>query len=178
MIDNPKFVDMLRQIKNEQRTGRMRVSTRVEGELSYATLFFNDGQLSNCEYNGKSGDLSISKLINSEIVTVVFVAGDGSDYIKDSSIRDIDTLLSSSGHQISDKTQPFFKPVEFENIAIDALKIICGDNATKLVNDLATRYPPEKNQDKFIEECVKLASNFVGNDMANKILKPLLATQK
>ena len=177
MTANQKFVDLTVQTRDEQRTGKMYAYSRVESKLSFATLFFHDGQLSNCEYNGKSGDLALSELINSEVTNVVFVAGDSPDHIRDPSIRDVDTLLTSIKHQQSDSTESANanKDAGLRDIATDALKTICGDNATNLVNDLAERYPPEENQHKFIEECVKLASNFIGDEMANEIFKPLFA---
>lgn len=175
MIDNEKFIDLITQAKNEQRSGRLYAYTRVDGKLSFATLFINHGQLSGCDYNEKSGDLALSELIDAPITTVVFVAGDGSDDIKDTDIRDIDTLLSSINNQKAYDTQPSFQVAEFKHIATEALKTICGDRATKLVDELAERYPPEKNHHKFIDECVKLASNFVGDKLANNALKSLLA---
>ena len=175
MIDNQKFIDLARQTSNELRTGKLYAYTRDGGKLSFATLFFIQGQLSSCEYSGKTGDVALSDLIDSKITNVVFVAGDGSDYIKDPSIWDIETLLSSTKPQITEKTQPSVEAPEFKDVAIDALKAICGDRATKLVNDLAEHYPPEKNQDKFFEECMKLTSGFVGGEIAKDVLKPLLA---
>ncbi len=174
MIDNQKFVDLITQTNNGQKTGRMYAYTRVGGRLSFATLFFNDGQLSSCEFNDKSGNLALSEVIGSQITTVVFVAGDGSDYARDSSIMDLNTLLSSIEHQITDSVQASIKSSELKDIATDALKTICGDNAIKLVSDLVERFPPEQKPDKFIDECLNLASSFVGRNLANDILKPLL----
>ena len=178
MIDNQKFVDLITQTNNGHKTGKMYAYIRVGGKLSFATLFFNDGQLSNCEYNDKSGNLALSEAIGSQITTVVFVAGDGSDYVRDSSIMDVNTLLSSIEHQITESVQVSIKSSELQDIATDALKTICGDNATNLVSDLAERFPPEQKHNKFIDECVKLASSFVGRNLANDILKPLLAMRK
>lgn len=175
MIDNQKFIDLARQTSTGQRTGKLYAYTRDGGKLSFATLFFIQGQLSGCEYSDKTGNQALSGLIDSQITNVVFVAGDGLDYIKDPSIWNVEALLSSTKPQLIEKIQPSIETSEFKDVAIDALKAICGDSATKLVNDLAERYPPEKNQDKFIEECVKLASGFVGAEIANNILKPLLA---
>lgn len=175
MIDNQKFIDLITQTNNGRKTGRMYAYTRVGGRLSFATLFFNDGQLSSCEFNGKTGDLALSGVIESQVTTVVFVAGDGSDYVRDPSIMDLDTLLSSIKHQVSDSEQNSIKSSELKDIATDAFKTICGDNAAKLIDDLAIQYPPDQKHDRFIDECVKLASKFVGRDLANDILKPLLA---
>ena len=178
MIDNQKFVDLITKTNNGQKTGRMYAYTRIGGKLSFATLFFNDGQLSSCEFNDKSSNLALSEIIDSQITTVVFVAGDGSDYARDPAIMDLDTLLSSVKHQISDHVEPSIKSSELKDIATDALKTICGDNATKLVNEVAERFSPEQKHDKFIDECVKLASSYVGRELANDILKPLLAMRK
>ena len=177
MIHNQKLIELVTKVNNKKRTGKLRVGTHsqagLDRKLLIATLFFNEGQLYDCEYDNQSGNRAVTDLINAPMVSTIFIQCDISAVSEKSFVPNVDTFLAMVKRQIMDKTPPPFDPSDLTRAAAETLREFCGKRAGKLIEDLIVRFPPAQNPKIFVRECVNIASDFIGVERAREKLKPL-----
>jgi len=175
VISIEQFIESVTSVHREKSTGRLRVGLRMDGKLRFATLFFDQGQLLDCEAQGQYGKTALNDLLDRPLVSSVFIRGEIPADTKNSTVPDVGAFIESARDRMAGEAVPAFDPDELIEITVDALRAIFGKRADRLVANIVAEFPPQKSAEVFLQECNKLAAEFSGSRKADSLFEPLFA---
>lgn len=171
----PKFINLMVEARDKKETGKLYAYYRDEAMIHIGMLFFNKGRLCGCKYDKLSGMEAVKKLFHSAIATAMFVRTQKGEIEEQSSMPDVSAVISNLTHESNAEAAPWsLSGDELLQAVSKTLGDILGEKGQKIVVSVAGKYPPERNAAAFIDECIKMAANFLGVKRARDIVEPLL----
>jgi len=164
------------EARDNRETGKLYAYYRDEAMIHIGMLFFNKGQLCGCKYDKLSGLEAIKKLFHSAIATAMFVRTQKGELEQQQSMPNVDAVISNLTHE-SDTTDtaPWsLTGAELLEAVSQTLGDILGEKGQANVAKIADQFPPQNNANLFIDECTRMAANFLGMKRASQVLQPLL----
>jgi len=173
---SPKFVNLMVEARDKKETGKLYAYYRDEAMIHIGMLFFNQGQLCGCKYDKLSGMEAIKQLFHSAIATAMFVRTKKGEIEEQSSMPNVDAVISNITNDVSSAgSAPWsLSDTELVQAVSKTMGEVLGEKGQNNVADIAVKFPPQENASLFINECIRMAANFIGSKRATQILQPLL----
>lgn len=170
-----KFLNQLSTAHNENKTGV--VFAYIKGDdstMETGILYFLKGVLCGSVLENFSGSDAIEKILNAKILSTVFLQKNKKELVEQPSMPSMDSILSKLVGKTNDVVvAQTLSSNEVVQAVVKILSDIIGPNAASKVEKIASTYPPDTDMSNFSSECIKFASNFIGNKLASDVLLPI-----
>lgn len=177
-----KFFNILTHVHEKQETGKVYAYSRSRdgGEIHVGLLFFKKGNPCGFLFDKIAGIDALKRIANSVIASTMFVPTSPKQLVEQDAVPGYDEIFNAlrrvagareDAKQKSEAAK--LSGAELVHVTAVTLGDILGSKVREKVESLGQVYRPETSMQRFVDECFKLATNYLGKRRAEEILEQI-----
>ena len=170
------FKSKLLNAKSSGATGKFQVLGKINVVSKGVSIDIYDGKIVKLRSGSNSGQVVAELLTAMYIEHVVFMDSGSIDPIPEDNTPDIDTLIkmiTDAGKAITNGRVKNIASDWIIETTIEALGKFVGSTSEKLINGIATEFPPIEDEGLFLNKCKEAAADLIGVKLADKVFDSL-----
>lgn len=170
------FKSKLLDAKSNGATGKFQVLGKLNVVSKGVSIDIYDGNIVKLRSGSLSGQVVAELLTTMYIEHVVFMNSSSIDPTPEENTPGTDALLSmitDAGKAITNGRVKGIASDWIIETTIEALGKFVGSTSEKLINGIATEFPPIEDEGLFLNKCREAAADLIGVKLANRVFDSL-----
>ena len=158
----------LQQAHAQNKTGKMIVFGKLDDATKGVNIDIRQGKIMRINLGEKSGLPAANDLANIVVERIKFMKSDNIVSSPEENTPNIATLLGMIAQEHDNGGGE-----RLIEITIQALAKIIGPNSKEIVEDIAKKFPPNDDEQLYIENCKQAITDIIGRNQADKLFASL-----
>ena len=160
---NTEFKNELLGALSNKKTGRFQLLGKFNGVNKGASIDIYEGEVVKVRLGNEAGLAAAMQITEMAVDRHVFMNSSSIDSTPEPNTPEADTLLNMITDADSVSSDKIISAIA------DALKPVMGSGSKKLVESIAEKCPPARDEKAFLTECREATTNMVGEKMADQV---------
>ena len=167
-----KCYQLIKEATANYDTGKLYVHFKKKNKLQSGVIYFARGRLCGAKFGRLVGEQALLSLCGQDISSAIFMKVALSDVELHAAMPAVVELMTVLVCRQEDNRCMEQAHILFESVQ-SKLECLMGAKGARHAGYIAVKHPPHRDARDFVEHCLQLASNHVGQELAHKALAPV-----